>query len=151
MVERTVKGRQARKYFEALIQLDQKRIPPMEQAISAAQALSLSAQTLDDQIVQTVNARSLHAFLGVGKVFRSWMSDRIKQHEFIEGQDFVCTQSLRGPNLDSSKSRAQWTKEFALTVKAAKELSMVERTPKGKEARQYFETLPKHEPKSSSR
>lgn len=84
------------------------------------------------------DARDLHAFLEVGKVFRAWMPDRIKRHGFIEGQDFVCTQGLSRPNLDGSKSRAQRTIEYHLTVEAAKHIAMAEHTPKGKEARDYF-------------
>ncbi len=37
----------------------------------------------------TVNARDLHAFLEVGKMFAHWIQDRIKHFEFVENQDFI--------------------------------------------------------------
>ena len=37
---------------------------------------------------KTVNARELHAFLGVGKDFSSWIKERITKYEFVEGLDF---------------------------------------------------------------
>ena len=100
--------------------------------------ISIQQQSIGTDLVQTVNARNLHAFLGVGKIFGAWMPDRIQRHGFIEGQDFVCTQGLSIPNLESPKSRAQWTKEYALTIEAAKHIAMAEHTAKGKEARDYF-------------
>lgn len=87
---------------------------------------------------QGVNARDLHAFLDVGKDFSTWIKDRISQFDFVEGTDFVKTQDLSSPNLGNAKSRAQVRIEYILTLNMAKELSMVERNEKGKQARQYF-------------
>ncbi|MBU2806830.1 MULTISPECIES: antA/AntB antirepressor family protein [Acidithiobacillus] len=100
--------------------------------------ISIQQQSIGTGLVRTVNARELHAFLGVGKVFGAWIQDRIEQFGFIEHQDFVCVEGLSFPNSESSKARQQITKEYHLTLDMAKELSMVERTAKGKEARQYF-------------
>jgi phage anti-repressor protein len=80
--------------------------------------------------VQTVNARDLHAFLEVASRYNDWISNRIKQFNFEEGRDFVAlTKNLVGGGVE---------KEHFLTLDMAKELSMVERNAKGKEARQYF-------------
>ncbi len=87
---------------------------------------------------QGVNARDLHQFLEVGKDFSNWIKDRINQFDFVEGVDFVKTQDLSSPNLANAKSRAQVRIEYILTLNMAKELSMVERNEKGKQARQYF-------------
>ena len=88
--------------------------------------------------VPTVSARHLHSFLEVGKVFRAWVQERIEAFGFVEGQDFVVVEGLSRPDLDASKSRPQTTKEYYLTIDMAKELSMVERNEKGKQARRYF-------------
>ena len=88
--------------------------------------------------VQTVNARELHAFLGVRKDFSSWIKDRIGKYGFVENQDFNVQESLSSPILVSAKARPQRTKEYTITLSMAQQLSMVERTPKGKEARLYF-------------
>jgi anti-repressor protein len=87
---------------------------------------------------QTVNARDLHTFLEVGKDFSTWIKDRIQQFDFIEGQDFKKSENLSSPISGNSKARLQTVKEYTLTISMAKELSMVERNEKGKQARQYF-------------
>ena len=86
----------------------------------------------------TVSARHLHAFLEVGKDFSDWVKGRVDAFGFVEGQDFVVIEGLRSPVLGSAKSRAQTTKEYHLSIDMAKELSMVERNEKGKQARRYF-------------
>lgn len=87
----------------------------------------------DEGIVPTVNARDLHAFLEVGKVFSTWIQDRVSRYNFVENQDFVCF-----PILGSKGRGGRNRKDFHLTLDMAKELSMVERTEKGKQARLYF-------------
>ncbi len=88
--------------------------------------------------IQTVNGRELHAFLEIGKDFSTWMKDRIAQYDFVENVDYVKTEDLRSPNSGSTKSRVQTVIEYHLSIDMAKELSMVERNEKGKQARQYF-------------
>ena len=106
--------------------------------MNANAIIPLQSRPLDGEPVQTVNARHLHAFLEVGKDFSNWVKDRIEQHGFVEGQDFVSVEDLSSPNLASSKSRAQRIIEYHLTVEAAKHIAMAEHTTKGKEARDYF-------------
>lgn len=83
--------------------------------------------------VQTVNARDLHAFLDVGKDFVTWMKDRVEQFGFVENQDFGVF-----PEIGENPKGGRPSKQYALTIDMAKELSMVERNAKGKQARQYF-------------
>ena len=79
---------------------------------------------------QTVNARDLHEFLGVSTRFNDWIKNRIDQFGFIENQDFVTlTENL----VNGGKQT-----EYHLSLDMAKELSMVERNEKGKQARLYF-------------
>lgn len=70
-------------------------------------------------------------FLEVGKDFSTWVKDRIEKYEFTEGVDFI-----NFPKNWESDSRQLM--EYHITLDMAKELSMVERTEKGKQARQYF-------------
>lgn len=82
---------------------------------------------------KAVNARELHAFLGVGKDFSSWIKDRIAKYEFIDGLDFeVFTNS--GENSNGGRPSI----DYALSIDMAKELSMVENNEKGRLARKYF-------------
>lgn len=79
--------------------------------------------------IQTVNARDLHAFLESGQEFRHWIKSRIEQYGFVDGQDFTTSENfIRGGK----------AVDYHITLDMAKELSMVERNAKGKEARQYF-------------
>ncbi|AWW07731.1 MAG: AntA/AntB antirepressor [Podoviridae sp. ctbh1] len=85
-----------------------------------------------------VNARDLHTFLQVGKVFAAWIQERIGKYEFIENEDFIVF-SKSGNNLKGGRP----TNEYHLTLDMAKELSMVENNVKGREARRYFITMEK--------
>ncbi|WP_409361591.1 antA/AntB antirepressor family protein [Bartonella heixiaziensis] len=100
--------------------------------------ITISESTVNNTRVQTVNARELHAFLEIGKDFSTWIKDRIHQYEFEEGNDFIKTQDLRSPKFGSVKSRAVVAIDYHFTLDMAKELAMVERNEKGKQARQYF-------------
>lgn len=82
---------------------------------------------------ETVDARELHAFLEVGKDFATWIKDRIEQYDFIENQDFVSFHRNGGKPAGGRPS-----KDYTVTLDMAKELAMVERNDKGKQARQYF-------------
>jgi len=90
--------------------------------------LAISFDTIDNEMRQTVNARELHEFLKVGKFFANWIKDRIRQYDFHEGQDFI-----RLP-ISASDHKI----DYHISISMAKELAMVERNEKEKEARRYF-------------
>lgn len=92
--------------------------------------IALNTIEFDGSEQQTVNARELHEFLENGDKFATWIVDRINQFGFLENQDFVTFSE------NSEKGRPR--KEYALSLDMAKELCMVERNEKGKQARQYF-------------
>ena len=96
--------------------------------------IKIESRIFGEGEVPTVNARELHGFLDVGKIFGAWIQERIDQFGFIENQDFV----VCFPNLESKGRGGHNAKEYHLTIDMAKELSMVERNEKGKQARQYF-------------
>lgn len=78
----------------------------------------------------TVNARDLHKFLESKQEFSNWMKNRVDNYGFVEGADFLTSLS--------KTSGGRPSKEYHISIDMAKELSMVERNEKGKEARQYF-------------
>jgi len=90
--------------------------------------LKLSESEIDGAAVQTVNARDLHAFLEVKSEFRNWIKNRIDDFGFRQDVDFVAGKFLPGSE----------QVDYFLTLDMAKELSMVERNAKGKQARLYF-------------
>ena len=77
----------------------------------------------------TVSARELHDFLEVGADFRHWFP-RMCEYGFEEGKDF------RTFLTESSGGRPAHDAE--ITIDMAKELCMLQRNDKGKQARQYF-------------
>lgn len=78
-----------------------------------------------------VNARELHAFLESKQEFANWITKRIEKYGFAIGQDFLTI-------LSKTPNGGRPTTEYHTTLDMAKELSMVERNAKGKQARQYF-------------
>ena len=85
--------------------------------------------SIQNQPVQLCNARDLHSFLEVGKVFGAWIQDRINEYGFIQDEDyFVITERTNG----------RPRKEYHITLDMGKELGMVERNERGRQIRQYF-------------
>lgn len=86
--------------------------------------------TIQNQPVQLCNGRDLHAFLAVGRDFATWIKDRIAEYGFTDGEDFS---PVLGKSTGGRRSR-----DYHLTLDMAKELAMVERNEKGRQARRYF-------------
>jgi phage anti-repressor protein len=107
-----------------------------EAGIIAVASVALDGNTT----VQTVNARELHAFLEVGKHFKDWIRDRIDQYGFVENQDFTIA-AQNGAAIESTHSPIRGGHnrvDYHISLDMAKEISMVERNEKGREARRYF-------------
>ena len=51
--------------------------------------IKLNSTSMDNELVQTVNARELHAFLEVQTKFADWIRNRISEYDFVENQDYV--------------------------------------------------------------
>lgn len=94
--------------------------------------ITIHSRVIGSEHTQTVNARELHAFLDVGKVFAAWISERIEKYGFAEDVDYVVTVSKTGIRSNVLQ------KDYHLSLDMAKELAMVERNDKGREARRYF-------------
>ena len=89
-------------------------------------------------VIGIEDARSLHAFLKVGRDYTNWIKERVAKLGFVEGQDFQVTEGLSSPNLASAKSRSQITKLYAITLDMAKHLAMAENNDVGRLVRRYF-------------
>lgn len=95
--------------------------------------ITIGNRNIGGETVQTVNARELHSFLESGKDFSNWIKDRISQYDFTEGRDFVCS-----PVQASKRRGGHNALDYHISIDMGKELAMVERNSKGKEARTYF-------------
>lgn len=98
--------------------------------------IEIQHKSIGASSVQTVNARELHSFLESKQDFSTWIKSRIEQYGFVEGQDYAVHKTMERQN--QGLSVGQGKIEYFLTIDMAKELAMVERNAKGKEARQYF-------------
>ncbi|MFS1539578.1 MAG: antA/AntB antirepressor family protein [Candidatus Phlomobacter fragariae] len=92
--------------------------------------INIETKTINGELIQTINARDLHAFLEIDKDFTTWIKDRIKQYGFIEGDDFIVVEILSYHIWGSSKYRQKVLKEYSISLNIAKELPMVERNKK---------------------
>ncbi|WP_454974516.1 phage antirepressor KilAC domain-containing protein [Capnocytophaga gingivalis] len=79
---------------------------------------------------QAVSARDLHKFLEITERFSSWF-ERMLQYGFVENIDY------QGCEFFNALANQTLT-DYALTLDCAKEISMIQRSKKGKEAREYF-------------
>ena len=83
---------------------------------------------------QLVSARELHEFLKVKTRFNDWINGRIKKYDFIENIDYI---AITEKKVTAQGNESEY-KDFAITLDMAKELSMVENSDKGSQARKYF-------------
>ena len=79
---------------------------------------------------RAVSARALYDFLGCTERFQSWF-DRQLQYGFDENKDYV------GCKVFNTLAN-QELQDYAMTLNMAKEVSMIQRSEKGKQARRYF-------------
>ena len=95
--------------------------------------IELIKVTTGEEGKRLVSARELHEFLEIGTRFDKWIP-RMIDYGFEENIDYIVT-DIFVPNSNGGK---QNKKDYILSIDMAKELSMIQRTEKGKEARQYF-------------
>lgn len=84
----------------------------------------------------TVSARELHEFLEVKTAYKDWFP-RMCEYGFAEGQDF---NPLKNERVQTEGNRlvSRIVDDAQLTIDMAKEICMLQRNDKGKQARQYF-------------
>jgi len=88
--------------------------------------------TYSDDNTPSVSGRELHEFLAVKDRYTDWFK-RMTEYGFTDGADFF------GEIRESTGGRP--ATDHRLTIDMAKELCMIQRTERGKQARQYFLAL----------
>ena len=83
-----------------------------------------------------VSARDLHDFLEVKTAYKDWFP-RMCEYGFNEGEDFNPLKIERVQN-EGERMVTRTVDDAVLTIDMAKELCMIQRNEKGKQARQYF-------------
>lgn len=86
--------------------------------------------TKNEEGQQLVSARELHGFLEVTERFSNWFNRQL-QYGFVENVDFT------GCKVFNALAK-QELQDYAITIDMAKEISMIQRTDKGRQARKYF-------------
>ena len=84
---------------------------------------------------QLVSGRELHKFLEVATPYKKWF-DRMSEYGFIENKDYLTVdKNVHGQN---GQIMPQKEVNHLMKISMAKEISMLQRNEKGKEARMYF-------------
>lgn len=83
----------------------------------------------NENMEPVISGRQLHEFLEVKTAYKDWMP-RMIEYGFEEGIDFS--------SFLSESTGGRPSTDHLLKIDMAKELSMIQRTDKGKQARQYF-------------
>lgn len=88
--------------------------------------------TINESDEPVMSARELHEFLEVGTEYRIWFP-RMTEYGFTEGTDFT-----RVYQKCSTLGGDQEKVDHIIKLDMAKEIAMIQRSEKGKVARQYF-------------
>lgn len=88
----------------------------------------------------TISGRELHQFLEVKTKYVDWFN-RMKEYGFSEEIDFILVTQKRETN--NPKNPFTEYEDHELNIPMAKELCMIQRTERGKMARQYFISIEK--------
>lgn len=90
---------------------------------------------VDENQEQAVSGRDLHMFLGIETQYTKWF-DRMCEYGFTENIDFI----LVSQKCPTNNPKNPWTErtDHLMKIDMAKELCMLARNEKGKQARQYF-------------
>ena len=89
-----------------------------------------------DLDTQTVSARELHNRLGISTRFNDWFH-RMTEYGFSENVDFYSKMSK------TSETGGRPSVDYDISVDMAKQICMIQRTPEGKQVRQYLIDLEK--------
>lgn len=89
--------------------------------------------TTNDNDEQLVSGRELHKFLEVKTQYSKWF-ERMAEYGFTEDIDYTAVSQKR---LTAQGNKTEYI-DHAMKLDMAKEVSMIQRNEKGKQARQYF-------------
>ena len=82
---------------------------------------------------QLVSGRELHKFLEIKARFNDWFP-RMCEYGFIENKDYIAITQKR---VTAQGNETTYT-DYLMKISMAKELSMLQRNERGKQAREYF-------------
>lgn len=89
----------------------------------------------------TVSGRQLHMFLDIGTEYTKWFS-RMCEYGFDERNDFNSV-NFDEVRFEGSREVKRTLQNHEMTLDMAKEIAMIQRNERGKQARQYFISIEK--------
>lgn len=95
---------------------------------------SLIPVSYDNPERPTVSGRELHDFLNIETPYVKWFN-RMTEYGFTEGEDYA---EVLDKIVQKPKEGGRPATDHQLTIPMAKELCMIQRNERGKQARQYF-------------
>jgi anti-repressor protein len=95
--------------------------------------MPFASRQLGTETVPTVNARDLHAYLGITKPYADWIRVQIRRAHLAEHRDYVVFHS-EVKNLQGGRPAS----EHHLTFDAAKHVAMMSSADKGHAVREWF-------------
>lgn len=90
---------------------------------------------------QTVSARELHERLKIKSAFKDWFP-RMAAYGFEEGEDFNVLKNER-VQIEGSREVKREIIDYEISISMAKQICMIQRTPEGKQVREYLISLEK--------
>lgn len=105
------------------------------EVLAQDQAPIIELQEQEDGTI-AVSGRELHEFLEIGTSYKDWFP-RMVEYGFEEGHDFNPLKIER-VQLEGSRYVTRLVTDHVITLDMAKEISMIQRNEKGKQARRYF-------------
>ncbi|QEO57601.1 antA/AntB antirepressor family protein [Francisella marina] len=93
--------------------------------------IEISKNKIGSEAINSVNARELYSFLESKQDFSTWIKNRIDKYEFEENIDYIRLHKKMEANNATQI-------DYIITIDMAKEISMLQRSEKGKQARKYF-------------
>ncbi len=115
--------------------------------------ITLRTAVMQGKTTQVINARDLHADLGIKKDFSHWIKAQIDRAGLIEGVEYaaVLQNKCGGVTFEfppeaeelfafsgGNARKGRPAKEYVLTIDAAKQVAMSSHTSRGKDVRLYF-------------
>lgn len=82
--------------------------------------IKVAYQTVGSRESPSVNARELHSFLEVRKVFAAWIQERIEQYGFVENRDFAVFSDF-GKNPQGGRPKLKWAENVLNLIQPLQE------------------------------
>ncbi|WP_119711504.1 antA/AntB antirepressor family protein [Arsenophonus endosymbiont of Aleurodicus floccissimus] len=84
--------------------------------------INIETKNINGELIQTVNAHDLHAFLEITTRFNDWINRSVTEYDFEENIDYIIVENLSYSSLSSAKSRQRPMKDYCISINMAKEL-----------------------------